>query len=92
MYAVPSLHLHMSGDTGWPDRVFFIDGGKPLIIEFKDVGEEPTPKQKLKHAILRYRGYDIQVHNNKTEALAAVVLAVANARNDGSARGGKRRA
>jgi hypothetical protein len=28
-------------DTSWPDRLFWLPGGKPLLIEFKQPGYEP---------------------------------------------------
>lgn len=31
--------------SGIPDRVFFIPGGKPLIVEFKKRAEKPDPLQ-----------------------------------------------
>lgn len=70
---VPNMKmLHTGGETGWPDRIFFIAGGRPLIIEFKRPGEKPSPKQQYIHAILRELGYDVQVHENKDTALEAI--------------------
>jgi hypothetical protein len=31
-YGVPSLKLNTQGNTGWPDRAFWIPGGRPLLI------------------------------------------------------------
>lgn len=70
---VPNMKLlHTGGETGWPDRCFFIEGGKPLLIEFKRPGEEPEPRQEYIHAILRELGYEVQVHDNKDKALQAI--------------------
>jgi len=72
---VPNMKmLHTGGETGWPDRVFFIEGGRPLLIEFKRPGEknDTSPRQEYIHSILRELGYDVQVHDNKDEALEAV--------------------
>lgn len=43
--------------TGWPDVLFLIPGGRPLFIEFKAPGNEPTKKQARKIEILRELGY-----------------------------------
>jgi hypothetical protein len=72
---VPSMKmLHTGGETGWPDRVFFIPGGRPKLIEFKRPGKksQASPRQKYIHAVLRELGYDVEVHDNKDEALASI--------------------
>ena len=65
--------LTVIGDTAFPDRIFWIPGGKPLLIEFKRPGEAPRPKQLHNHAWLRRLGYDVQVHDNEAQAFQAVV-------------------
>ncbi len=30
----------------WPDRIFFLPGGKAVFMEFKVPGEEPSPGQR----------------------------------------------
>lgn len=37
--------LNGQGQRGKPDRVFWIPGGKPAIIEFKKPGQEPSDLQ-----------------------------------------------
>lgn len=72
---VPNMKmLHTGGETGWPDRIFFIEGGRPLLVEFKRPGEkdDTSPRQEYIHSILRELGYDVQVHDNEDEALEAV--------------------
>lgn len=77
---VPSIKLEpYLGETGWPDRQFFIKGGRPLLIEFKRPGEQPTGKQILMHEMLRSIGYDVQVHDNEDEAIAAIIYAMETA-------------
>lgn len=74
---VPNMKmLHTGGETGWPDRIFFIPN-RPLLIEFKRPGEKDntSPRQEYIHDILRELGYDVQVHDNKDEALAAIKAA-----------------
>lgn len=72
---VPNMKmLHTGGETGWPDRCFFIGGGKPLLIEFKRPGEKhkTSPRQRYIHNVLRELGYEVQVHDSKDEALEAI--------------------
>lgn len=56
--------LKIVGDDGYPDRIFWIPGGKPLFIEFKRPGEEPRPKQVYVHNMLRKLGYFVEVCDN----------------------------
>ena len=49
---VPSIKLNLKGNRGWPDREFWIPGGRPLLIEFKLPGEEPDPLQAHRHDTL----------------------------------------
>lgn len=68
------------GDTGYPDRIFWIPGGRPLLIEFKRPGEEPEPKQEYIHGQLKQLGYQVEVHDNAIRAFSAVIEAVATTR------------
>lgn len=77
--SVRSLKLNGSGNTGWPDRVFFIPGGKPLFIEFKQPGESAEPRQALIHKFLKYHGYQITVEDSVEGALKAVRTSLATA-------------
>ena len=77
---VRSIKLNLTGNTGWPDRLFFIPGGAPLLMEFKRPGLHPEPRQRLIHAFLEYNAYDIQVHTafeTAVEAVEARLAAVA---------------
>lgn len=76
---VRSLKLNVSGSTGWPDRIFFIPGGRPLFIEFKQPGEEPRPKQVYIHGILKHLDYEVQVHDTVDGAFQAVTQALETA-------------
>jgi hypothetical protein len=69
--------LKVLGDTSWPDRIFWLPGGKPLLIEFKRPGYDPQPKQSDTHESLKDLGYDIQVHDNAADAFQAIITAVA---------------
>jgi hypothetical protein len=69
---VRSLKLNVTGDRGWPDRLFFIPGGVPLFIEFKQPGQVPEARQRLIHAFLEYNGYGIETHDSVASAVKAV--------------------
>ena len=64
------------GNTGYPDRIFWIPGGKPLLIEFKRPGESASTKQVYVHDQLRKLGYRVEIHDNIGRALRAVIEAV----------------
>ena len=42
---------------GVPDRIFFVPGGKPLIVEFKARGEKPGELQQWYLKKLKEDGY-----------------------------------
>lgn len=67
-----STKMGTTGSTGWPDRIFFIPGGRPLMIEFKRPGGKMTEKQKWVHERLRWLGYDVEVHDDTTKALQTI--------------------
>jgi hypothetical protein len=62
--------------TGWPDVLFLIPGGRPLFIEFKAPGNEPTPKQEEKIEILKEAGYDVTWCDSRTDAKKAIIMAM----------------
>ena len=66
---VLSTKLGVRSDVAWPDRAFWIPGGRPLIGEFKLEGEEPRKNQKHKISILERLGYDVLVINNYDRAM-----------------------
>ena len=68
--------LNIIGEDGYPDRIFWVPGGKPLMIEFKIPGKEPRPKQKQVHNYLRELGYRVEVHDNAIKAFESVIAAV----------------
>lgn len=75
-----SLKLNVKSNTGWPDREFFIPGGKPFLIEFKRPGEPLSRRQELIIERLRYARYDVEVHDNADEAFRAIAKRVDAAR------------
>lgn len=44
-----------------PDRIFYLPGGQPLIVEFKRPGEKPRPQQDERLSELRDLGYIVAV-------------------------------
>lgn len=67
------LKLLLGANTGWPDRLFFLGSGAILLIEFKDPNEgEVAPKQQYMIDLLLRMGYNVQIHDNKDEALQAI--------------------
>lgn len=73
---VYGLKLHVVGQRGYPDRVFLIPGGRPLLIEFKRPGEVPRDLQAHIHKRLRKLGYQVEVHDDWRDAFEAVKQAV----------------
>lgn len=72
-YGVGNIKINTRSETGYPDRMFLIPGGRPLFIEFKREGEEPSKKQLYIHEGLRALGYDVEVHDDVDAALWAIV-------------------
>lgn len=64
--------LRTPGDAGYPDRIFWIPGGRPLLVEFKRPREEPDPLQEIRHDELRDLGYNVVVCDNPVDALRHV--------------------
>jgi hypothetical protein len=73
-YGVASLKLEppQGSETGWPDRLFFIPGGRPFLLEFKEVGYEPDLKQVYIHSMLEGIGYDVAWTDDEEAALDAI--------------------
>lgn len=73
---IESIKLNTLSDSGYPDRLFWLPGGKPLMIEFKRPGFRPTPKQIHVHEKLRSLGYQVEVHDDVHTAFKAIIDAV----------------
>lgn len=76
---VHSIKLNVVGSRGWPDRLFLIPGGKPLFIEFKRPGGKTRKLQDHTHQIMRNLGYEVEVHDNKEDAIEAIRQKLASA-------------
>ena len=77
---VYSAKMGTNVSTGWPDRMFFIPGGRPLFIEFKRPGGKVSPKQQYIHERLRGWGYKVEVHDSTDDALSSICREVDAAR------------
>jgi hypothetical protein len=77
---VPSYKMNGRGQRSWPDRQFFIPGGRPLFIEFKKPGEDPTELQNKNHRMLRGLGYAVEVVDDPTIGVCLIAEAMDAAR------------
>jgi hypothetical protein len=66
------VHRKMNGlgFNSWPDRLFFIPGGKPLFMEMKRRGRNPTEDQARLHDQLRALGYDVVVVDSVEDGMS----------------------
>jgi VRR-NUC domain len=64
------LHAKFSpmGQAGWPDHIYFLPNGRPLLVEFKRPGEQPRKLQRYKLGLLEELGYAVFVAETKAEA------------------------
>lgn len=53
------LKLNTMGRRSMPDRLFWVPGGKPVLIELKRPGFEPTKLQMNTMKKLKGLGYDV---------------------------------
>ena len=65
--------LVVKGETGYPDRIFWLPNGKPFLVEYKRPGEDPRPKQEHIHNELKQLGYDVEVHDDPATTLQACI-------------------
>lgn len=77
-----NIKVKAAGQRGYPDRQFFIPGGRPIFIEFK----RPAPEgqlskgQKVIIRRLRYYGYDVEVCDSFEESIKVLKRALESAR------------
>jgi hypothetical protein len=66
------LHLKLSLQfrRGYPDHLYFILGGRPVMIEYKRPGGRLTRLQQHIVGLLLEAGYDVAVAETKEEAIA----------------------
>lgn len=69
---ITSVKLNISGQSGFPDRMFLLPGGRPLFVEYKVPGGEPEPHQQEIIDSLLELSYDVEVHTHDYETLEAI--------------------
>lgn len=62
--------LRTPGQNGFPDRIFFVPGGKAVIWEAKRKGEKPRKLQRYVMNLLKTLDYDVFWSDNAEEAIA----------------------
>ena len=70
--SVFNIKLAKTNETGSPDRLFLIPGGKPLFVEFKRPGGVVSARQALMLKRLQHFGYDAVVCDSVESAMAAI--------------------
>ena len=68
-HGILNVKLTPQGQRAYPDRLFFLFGGKPMLIEFKRAGEEPTKLQSYLHGKLQAAKYDVRWTDSADEAI-----------------------
>lgn len=71
---------HVANETGVPDRLFLVPGGRPLLIEFKAPGQPLRPKQAWWAETLTTLGYATLRADDYETAMAAIEAALREAR------------
>lgn len=69
---IPSVKLEKVARS-WPDRCFFLPGGRPLIVEFKRPGVKVRNQQGARLKKLRKLGYRVYVVDNVNFFLALII-------------------
>lgn len=52
-------------ETGYPDRLVLMPGGKAFWAELKTTGRKPTPKQLVRQTELRRLGFFSEIIDNE---------------------------
>ena len=78
-FGILNIKMSTHTETGWPDRMFVIPGGRPLFIEFKVPGGKLSKRQFYIHKVLEVFGYQVQTHDNEESAIRAISEAIRSA-------------
>lgn len=54
------------GNTGVPDRMVLLPGGKIIFVELKAPGKKPTALQIMQHKRIKDLGFEVLVIDNKS--------------------------
>lgn len=63
---LPCLKYSNPGESGYPDRLVCLPGGRVLWVELKSSGKRPTRMQLLRHDELRRLGHTVLVADSRT--------------------------
>ena len=65
------LKFSSSTDTGFPDRLILVDGGRASWVEVKSAGKKPRKAQIIRHEQLRAMGFPVYVidHTSQIETI-----------------------
>jgi hypothetical protein len=61
--------LSTPGQRGIPDRIFFLPGGRPCLVEFKRKGKKPTKLQAYTLKVLFDLGYNVFLTDDADKAI-----------------------
>lgn len=61
LFGIKGIKLSIQSNIGYPDRLFIIQGGKPLFVEFKALGGKLSKKQQVIIDELTQKGYNVSV-------------------------------
>ena len=68
--------LNLLGNRSWPDRCFWLAGGRPLLMEFKRLGKGPRKQQEAKIARLKRLSYDAHCVDRKEDGIHILQVAI----------------
>lgn len=74
-----ALKFASATQTGWPDRVVLLPGGRQLWVELKSKGRRPTELQWLRLQWLRRQGHRAFVCDSRASVEAALAASSAKA-------------
>ena len=61
-----AIKFYSAYNTGVPDRLVLMPGGKVSFVELKSTGKKPTKLQSACHAKLRKLGFEVSVIDTQT--------------------------
>ena len=62
-----ALKFASGTETGYPDRLVLMPGGRAEWVELKSEGERPTTLQRIRHGQLRRMGFRVEVIRTREE-------------------------
>lgn len=78
-HGVMHIKLNLQFRRGWPDRMFLVPGGRPLLIEFKRPGKQLEPLQAHVISKLKALNYDVHWTSKAEEAIYLIASRVSAA-------------